>query len=140
MNDVTTSQKWAGRILSGIAVLFLLFDGVTKLMHVSAVVKGTTELGYPESSVTVIGVIVLACTLLHVIPRTAVLGAVLLTGFLGGAVASQVRVGNPLFSHELFPVYIAVLVWLGLWLRNPRFRRVVAMAFAPGARNGVAGH
>src|ERR1700681_2564341 len=98
---------WTGRILSTLAVLFLLMDSVMKLIKAPAAVKGTIELGYPESVVAGIGVVLLVCTVLYVIPRTAVFGAVLLTGYLGGAVASQVRVGNPLFTHVLFPVYFA---------------------------------
>ena len=125
-DGVSRSQLWTGRILSGMVVVFLLFDGVTKLMHIPAVVEATTKLGYPESSVTTIGVIVLVCTLLYVIPRTAALGAVLLTGFLGGAVATQLRVGNPLLTHELFPVYVGAFVWGGLWLRYPRLRSLIA--------------
>ena len=87
--------------------------------------KGTIELGYPEGDVFGIGVLLLACTVLYVIPRTSILGAILLTGYLGGAVASQVRVGNPLFTHILFPVYFACLLWAGLYLRDNRLRPIV---------------
>jgi hypothetical protein len=113
---------WTGRMLSGLAVLFLLMDGIGKLVKPAPVIEATTALGWSEGSILTLGVIVLIGTVLYVIPRTAILGAVLLTGFLGGAVASQFRVGNPLFSHTLFPVYIGVMLWLGLWLRHRQLR------------------
>jgi hypothetical protein len=116
---------WAGRILSGLAVLFLLMDGVGKLVKPAPVIEATTALGWSEGSILTLGVLVLIATALYVIPRTAILGAILLTGFLGGAVASQLRIGNPLFSHTLFPVYIGVMVWLGLWLRHRQLRRLL---------------
>ncbi len=127
MDDVSQVQRWSGRVVSGIAVLFLLFDGVTKLMHIQPVVEGTMQLGYPESSITIIGVLVLCGTALYLVPRTASLGAVLLTGFLGGAVATQLRVGNPLVTHLLFPVYVGVFVWAGLLLRQPRLRPLLGL-------------
>jgi len=89
-------------------------------------VEGTIELGYPESAVFVIGAILLVCTALYAVSRTSVLGAVLLTGYLGGAVATQLRVGNPLFSHILFPVYFGTLVWAGLYLRDQRLRDFIS--------------
>jgi hypothetical protein len=113
---------WAGRILSGLAVLFLLMDGVGKLVKPAPVIEATTALGWSEGSILTLGVLVLIATALYVIPRTAILGAILLTGFLGGAVASQLRIGNPLFSHTLFPLYIGVMVWVGLWLRHRQLR------------------
>ncbi|HYD42689.1 MAG TPA: DoxX family protein [Anaeromyxobacter sp.] len=119
------SRSWVGRVLSGLAVLFFLFDAVTKIARVSASVAGTTALGFPEASVVTIGVLLLACTVLYVVPRTSVLGAILLTGYLGGAVAAQLRVGNPLLSHVLFPVYLGVIVWAGLVLRTPTVRALL---------------
>jgi DoxX-like family len=116
------AMVWIGRILSGLAVLFLLMDGVGKLVKPAPVIEATTALGWSESSILTLGVLVLIATALYVIPRTAILGAILLTGFLGGAVASQLRIGNPLFSHTLFPVYIGIMVWVGLWLRNRQLR------------------
>ena len=113
----------AGRILSGLAVLFLLMDGIGKLFKPAPVIEATTALGWSEGSIFTLGLICLTSTVLYVIPRTSILGAVLLTGFLGGAVASQLRVGNPIFSHTLFPVYIGIMVWVGLWLRHREFRR-----------------
>lgn len=114
-----------GMVLTVLAVLFLLFDSVTKLARLPLVVEATVQLGFPASSVVVIGATLLACLVIYVIPRTAVLGAVLLTGYLGGAVCTNLRVEAPLFSHVLFPVYVAVFVWLGLYLRNPGLRELV---------------
>ena len=123
---VSKSRLWTGRILTTLAAAFLLFDGVMKLVKPPFVVKATLELGYPESSIVGIGVLLLVCTLIHLIPRTSILGAVLLTGYLGGAVATNVRVGNPLFSHVLFPVYVAAMVWGGLYLRDTRLRTLIS--------------
>jgi hypothetical protein len=111
---------WAGRIVGGIAVAFLIFDVSGKLMRVAPVMKGTAELGWPESAVVPIGILLLVGVVLYVIPRTSVLGAIYLAGYLGGAVASHYRLGNPLASHVLFPVYVAAFLWGGLALRNPR--------------------
>lgn len=113
---------WTGRIVSTLAVLFLLFDSTIKLIKHPAAIQGTMRLGYPVASIVPIGVILLLCTILYVVPQTAVLGAVLLTGYLGGAVASNVRVSNPLLGYTLFPVYFGVLVWAGLLLRDRRLR------------------
>jgi len=117
---------WAGRCLSSLAVLFMALDGVAKLLEVPQVIAGTTELGYAAGSVFTIGVIELLCVAAYVVPSTSVLGALLLTGYLGGAVATHVRVGNPLFSHTLFPIYVAVFVWGGLVLRDARLRAFLA--------------
>jgi hypothetical protein len=119
------ARLWTGRILTGISVVFLLFDGVTKLMMIKPVVDAMPPLGYTVSQVRPIGVIVLVCLAVYVIPRTAVLGAILLTGFLGGAVATNFRIGNPLFSHTLFPAYVALFVWGGLYLRDARLRALI---------------
>lgn len=122
-----TSNKalWTGRILSGFAVLFMLFDAAIKLLELPVAVQGTTQLGYPESVVFGLGVVQLVCLAVYLVPRTSVLGAVLWTGYLGGAVATHVRLGNPLFSHILFPLYVAAFLWLGLWLRDERLRAVL---------------
>jgi hypothetical protein len=120
---------WTGRVLSGLAVLFLLFDSTGKLLEVQPVIDGTRQLGYPRDIVFTLGVILLSCVVVYLVPRTAVLGAILLTGYLGGAVASQARVENPLFSHILFPTYVAILIWGGLVLRDARLR-----VFAPWRR------
>jgi len=125
MKSISKGQLRAGRILSGIVVLFFLLDGVPKVMRVAPVVEATGQLGFPESSVFLIGVLALTGAVLYAVPRTSVLGAIFLTGFLGGATASQVRVGNPLFSHTLFPSYVAVLLWGGLILRDARLRALL---------------
>jgi hypothetical protein len=122
---------WGGRIASGLVVLFLLFDGVIKLMEIGPVMESFVQLGYPTSLARGIGIIVLVCAVLYAIPRTAVLGAILLTGLLGGAVASHVRLGDPLFSHVLFGVYLGVLAWGGLWLRDERMRAIVPVRRQP---------
>lgn len=119
---VSNKKVWAGRVLSGLSVAFLLFDSIGKLMMVPQVLEGSEQLGYPVSSVRGIGLVLLASVVTYVIPRTSVLGAVLLTGFLGGAIATHVRVDNPLFSHVLFPVYVAAMIWGGLLLRDERLR------------------
>jgi hypothetical protein len=113
-------QLWVGRVLSGVAVLFLLFDATGKLLKVAPVVEGTAKLGYPESTVFPLGVLLLLGVVLYAIPKTSVLGGVYLAAYLGGAVAAHVRVGNPLATHVLFPVYVAAFLWGGLALRNPR--------------------
>ncbi len=117
--ESVSARVWAGRVLSGIAIAFLLFDAGGKLLKVPSVIAWTTQLGYPESAVFPIGVILLAGVVLYAIPRTSLLGAIYLAGYLGGAVATHVRVGNPL-SNALFPVWVAAAVWGGLALRNPR--------------------
>lgn len=111
---------WAGRTLSALAALFLLFDSVIKLMLIAPVVEALTRLGYPVSLARGIGSLELACLVLYLIPRTSVLGAILLTGFLGGAISLHLRVGDPLLSHVLFPSYVGLLVWGGLFLREDR--------------------
>ena len=123
---VSRSSLWAGRVISALVVLFLLFDAIIKLMRVPAALEGTARLGFSESVVLPLGMVLLACVALYAIPRTSILGAILLTGYLGGAVASNVRVGNPLFGYILFPVYVGVLLWLGLYLRDVRLRILIS--------------
>jgi len=118
---ISAKQLWAGRIVSGLAVLFLLWDGVMKLLKPAVVVRATRDLGYPESDIVGIGLVLLACTLLYLLPRTSILGAILLTGYFGGAVASQVRVEASLFN-VVFAFAFGCLVWGGLWLRDIRIR------------------
>lgn len=118
-----------GKFLSGLAAALLALDSVGKLLRAQAVLDGTTQLGYSVNTVVPLGVLLLACVVIYVVPRTAVLGALLLTGYLGGAVATHVRVGNPLFTHVLFPTYVAALIWGGLMLRDARLR-----ALAPWRR------
>jgi DoxX-like family len=118
---------WTGRVLSGIAVLFLIFDGAIKLVPIQPVTDSLRELGYPasDSFARFLGVLTLLCTALYAWPRTSVLGAVLLTGIMGGAIASHLRLGDPLFSHTLFGVWLGLLFWVGLWLRDERVRRIM---------------
>lgn len=116
----------AGRVLGGLVVLFLGFDLTLKLASVPVALAGTAELGYPPGVVFPLGLVQLACLALYLIPRTAPLGAVLWTGYLGGAIATHVRVGNPLLSHTLFPIYVAALLWGSLWLRDRRVRGLLA--------------
>ena len=111
-----------GYALTGLAATFLAFDTVIKLLAIQQAVQSTIELGYQPSAVFTIGVIELVCLALYLGPATSVSGAILLAGYLGGAVATQVRVGNPLASHVLFPIYIAAMLWGGLYLREPRAR------------------
>jgi DoxX-like family len=120
---VGASKKvWIGRALSGITILFMLFDAVGKLFLEPHVVEATTKIGYPVTVIQPIGIIALTCTILYAVPRTAILGAVLLTGFYGGAVASKIRIGDPLFSSILFGVYFGLIAWGGLYLRDERLR------------------
>ena len=118
---------WTGRVLSGIAVLFLIFDGAIKLVPIQPVTDSLRELGYPatDSFARFLGIVTLLCTALYAWPRTALLGAVLLTAIMGGAIASHLRLGDPLFSHTLFGVYLGLLFWVGLWLRDVRVRRIM---------------
>jgi hypothetical protein len=125
--SASAARIWTGRVLTGLALLFLLFDSGIKILNLAPAVQGTVGLGFQPSVVVPIGIVLLVCAILYIIPRTALLGAVLLTGYLGGAVASQVRAGNPLFSHVLFPVYFAFLVWGGLYLRDARLRALVPL-------------
>jgi hypothetical protein len=118
----------AGRIITVLAALFLTFDVVIKLARGKAAVDGTVQLGFPPESVFTIGVIGAVCLVLYLIPRTAPLGAVLWTGYFGGAIAVQLRLGHPLFSQTLFPIYVAALVWGGLYLRDARVRALLRPA------------
>ena len=117
VSGVSKGRLWTGRVLSTVLVLFLIFDGVTKVIKERHTMAAAAQLGFPDYTMPVIGIILLVCTLLYVIPRTAVLGAVLLTGYLGGAVVTSLRVSNPLFEI-LFPFFFGILVWAGLMLRR----------------------
>ena len=119
------ARRRASWILSGLVVLFLLFDAVSKVLVLPPVVEATAQLGWPADSPRTLGLVLLACVVLYVVPRTAVLGAVLLTGYLGGAVATQFRIGNPLLSHVLFPTYIGIVAWVGIHLRDARVRALL---------------
>lgn len=126
------ARLWTGRVLSSLVTAFLLFDVTLKLLHPPMVVEGTAKLGYPESSILVSAILLLGSLVLHLVPRTAVLGAVLLTGYLGGAVATHLRVGDPVFSHTVFPVYVGALVWAGLVLRRPSLAPLLGLGRTRG--------
>ena len=118
--------RWGGRVLSALPVLFLSVDGVFKVLRHPEVLKASATLGIPESITMAIGLILLSCVALYVVPRTAPLGAALLTGYLGGAVFVHMRVGDPLFSHTLFPIYVGAMIWAGLFLRDSRVRNLLS--------------
>ena len=123
---VSKKMLWAGRIMSALPALFLLVDGVMKLMKPAVVVQATVQLGYPESVILGLGIALLASTILYLVPPTSVLGAILVTGYLGGAVATHVRVGDGLFPI-FFPVILGTLLWGGLVLRDGRLRALLPL-------------
>jgi len=127
---VTTSssapRRWPGRVLTGIPVAFLAFDAAIKLANPAFVSEASVKIGVPAELAVLLGVILAASLALYLIPRTAPLGAVLLTGYLGGAVLTHLRIGDPLISHTLFPIYVGALLWAGLYLRDDRVRRLLA--------------
>ena len=116
---------WTGQILSALIVLFLFFDGVFKFMKPAPAVKAFAHLGLPMSLVVALGIICIVCALLYAIPQTSILGAILLTGYLGGAVGTHLRAGDPLFRHVLFPIYMGAIVWLAIYLPNSRLRALI---------------
>jgi hypothetical protein len=118
----SSRQRLAGRILSGIAIAFLTFDVAIKFAGIKEAVEGTVQLGWQPHHLPIIGTLGLICLVLYAIPRTAPIGAILWTGYLGGAIATHLRIDNPLFSHILFPTYVAAFIWGGLYLRDPRVR------------------
>ena len=118
---------WTGRVLTGFVVAFLLFDGIIKLTSMPVVAETLASLGYPAKHAVMIGIVELACVVLFAIPRTSVLGAVLLTALLGGGIATHIRVDSPLFSHTLFGVYLGIITWAGLYLRDPRVRALLPL-------------
>lgn len=118
---------WTGRVLTALMVVFLLFDGIVKFMMIQPVIDTFGQLGYPIEHAYLIGFIDVACAVLLAIPRTSVLGAVLLTGLLGGAISTHVRVDSPLFSHTLFGVYMGIWAWVGVYLREPRLRAILPL-------------
>jgi hypothetical protein len=117
---------WAGRIISALAIVFLIFDSVIKVLNTTPAVESTTQLGYPASMVVGIGVLELVCLAIYAIPRSSVLGAILLTGYLGGAIATQMRAGSPLFP-VVFPIVIGALIWAGLFVREERLRALIPL-------------
>jgi hypothetical protein len=125
----SSAGVWTGRALSGLVVLFLLFDGAIKLVPLQVVIDTVTPLGWPADPALwrALGVVLIASALLYATPRTSVLGAILITAYLGGAVATHMRIGSPLLSHTLFGVYLGVALWAGLWLRDPRVRALLPL-------------
>ena len=126
---VSKPALWLGRVLSGLVILFMLFDGAIKLVPWPVVTETMDRIGYGSSEMLAraLGVITVACTVLYAVPPTSILGAILLTGYLGGAMASHVRIGSPLFSHVLFGFYLGLMVWGGLWLRDRRLRTLIPL-------------
>jgi DoxX-like protein len=124
---VSNKASWGGRIMSGLVVLFLAFDGVIKLVPLDVVVETSRQLGIPEHLARTLGILTLIGTALYAIPRTAVLGAIMLTGYLGGAIYVHVRADSPLFSHTLFGVYLGLLIWGGLYLRDPLVQALIPL-------------
>lgn len=128
-------RRWIAWAISGLAIAFLLMDATMKLLALPVVLEASAPLGFPGAGMARgLGTVLLVCTLLYAVPRTAVLGAILLTGYLGGAVATHVRVESPLFTHTLFGVYLGVMLWSGLYLRDVRLRALVPFRAAPGER------
>jgi hypothetical protein len=130
---VSGAARWTGLILSGLVIVFLLLDGAIKLVPLDVVIQTSAELGLGPHLARPLGIITLACTILYAIPRTSVLGAILLTAYMGGAVGTHVRVGSPLFTHVLFGVYLGLMIWGGLYLRDPRLRALIP--FVRGERS-----
>ena len=122
---ISKSRLWASRVLSGLVILFMLFDGIFKFIPNEEAEKGTTELGYQLHHLPILGTLSLLAVILYAVPRTAVLGAILLTGYFGGAAATHLRLDNPLFSHILFSVYLGIMAWAGLWLRDERLQQLI---------------
>ncbi len=127
VSSPSRGAKVGGYVSSGLAVAFLTMDATMKVFATAPAIEGTKQLGYDPSVIVPLGAVQLVCLVVYLFPRTSVLGAILWTGYLGGAIATHVRVGNPLFSHVLFPVYVAALLWFGLWLRSPALRALVPL-------------
>jgi hypothetical protein len=124
-NQNSKARLWTSRVMSGLVILFMLFDSIGKFFKPEPVLEATLKLGYSEHHLVVIGILGLLSIVLYAIPRTTFLGAVLLTGYFGGAIATHVRLDDPLFSHTLFPVYLAILAWGGIWLRHKTVREMI---------------
>lgn len=125
--EVSKPARITGRVMSGVVVLFLLFDGAIKLLPLPVVTETMDKMGFGASDTLArsLGIITIVCTLLYSVPPTSILGAILLTGYLGGAIASHVRIGSPLFSHTLFGLYLGLMVWGGLYLRDGNLRALL---------------
>jgi hypothetical protein len=125
--STSNSARWTGYVMSGLVILFLLFDGGIKLVPLEIVTETSAQIGLPASVAfaRMLGILTLIGVVLYAVPQTAVLGAILLTGYMGGAIATHLRIGSPLFSHVLFGFYLGVLIWGGLYLRDPRLRQLI---------------
>ena len=124
---VSNAARWTGRVMSGLVILFLLFDGVIKLIPLDIVITTSEQIGIPPSFARTLGVLTLLGAAFYAFPRTSVLGAILLIGYLGGAIWTHLRVDSPLFSYTLFGVYLGLLIWGGLWLRDERLRALMPL-------------
>jgi len=126
LTPIPSRAKWAGWIMSGLFIAFMIFDGGIKLVPLQIVTDTSAQLGLPTSDAFArgLGILALVCTALYAFPRTAILGAILMTGYLGGAIATQLRIGAPLFSHVMFGVYLGLLMWGGLWMKDRRLRKL----------------
>lgn len=129
MNNEKPSKitLWVSYVMSGLVILFMLMDSIFKFIQPQEVIDGTLELGYQQHHIMILGALGLLSSILHIIPRTAILGAILLTAYFGGAIATQLRLDAPLFSHILFTFYFGILIWGGLWLRNPQIRMLIPL-------------
>ena len=121
-NTISKPARWISYVMSGLVILFMLADSIMKFVKPPEAIEGTLALGYGEEHLNILGILALISTLLYAFPRTSILGAILLTAYFGGAVATHLRLHNPLFSHTLFTVYFGILIWGGLWLRNSKLR------------------
>ncbi len=131
-------MMWSGRVLSGMFALFMLgASAAPKLLQLPVAESTMADLGWPAGYAFSLGVVELTCVVLYLVPRTSIFGAVLTMGLLGGAMATQIRAQNPLFSHVLFPLYVGLFMWGGLWLRSSRLRSL--FPFVKGARDGATG-
>ena len=126
-NTVSKTKLWTSYVMSGLVILFMLMDSIMKFVKPQEVIDGTVALGFAEQHLPIIGTLGLISALLYAFPRTSILGAILLTGYFGGAVATHLRLNNPLFTHTLFTVYFGILIWGGLWLRNSKLRELLPL-------------
>jgi len=126
INSESKAKLWTGRIMAGLVIAFMLMDSIFKLIPNEMVTASTVELGFQTHHIPVLGILGLTSIVLFTLPRTSILGAILLTGYFGGAIATHVRLDNPLFTHILFPVYLGLLVWGSLYLRNEKLRKLIA--------------
>jgi hypothetical protein len=126
-NQTSNAALWIGRVMSGLVIAFMLLDGAMKLVPLDVVVTTSEQMGIPGSLARMLGILGLICTVLYAVPRTSIIGAILLTGYLGGAIASHLRLGDPIFTHTLFGLYLGLLVWGGLYLRDDRLRALIPL-------------